>query len=120
MHKNGFVHRDLRLANIIYDDTVALDSENEKGEFLLIDFEHSGIVNEQLKVSHSCNPKFVKGYSYQFDDDISLFLDLVTEINNELNVAITSSYFTSLIIQLTNRQITLNDFISLLKEIKVQ
>ncbi len=56
LHSHGFVHRDIRLTNIIFDDPTKM----EAGEFLLIDFDHSDKAGERLKVEHTGHPQFLQ------------------------------------------------------------
>nr|CAG8490445.1 3960_t:CDS:2 [Entrophospora candida] len=45
LHQCGYVHRDIRLSNIVYD------SNNSKGyEYVLIDFEYGGKANEKFDI----------------------------------------------------------------------
>ena len=41
LHRGGYVHRDVRLSNVVYDPT-----SPEGYKYVLIDFEHRGIVDE--------------------------------------------------------------------------
>lgn len=63
MHEFGFVHRDIRLPNILYDKTSRNDESdpvrNGKGEFCLIDFDCSDKVNEPVKEQLTHYPEWI-------------------------------------------------------------
>lgn len=65
LHGHGFVHRDIRHNNIIFDETAETENiddpqKMERGEFLLIDFDHSDKAGERLKVEHTGHPPFLQ------------------------------------------------------------
>lgn len=127
LHKNDFVHRDLRLSNIIYDANSMvsnIDDESkgeEQGEFLLIDFDNSDLANQPLRVNHRDHPRFLeKGVIYTKSHDLYTFGILIESIYN-IDNSLVPSEFDVLIDGLKQKeeinQISLENFLIQLKAI---
>lgn len=95
MHEKGFVHRDLQLANIAYDELAYVnDIEDEtrhvKGEFLLVNFDSSGKDGDEISDE------------YEEDLDVTIKDKTIYTIKDDIH------YFGSLIVELTSTRVAAN------------
>lgn len=118
------MHRDLSLENIIYDesaDVIDIEDPNKivNGEFLLIDFDHSGRVGEKLLSKHNNHPDFLdEGVSYKIKHDILTFGNLIKDLASK-KPRLVDTRILALVPKLKNNTITLNQFICELKKITI-
>jgi tRNA A-37 threonylcarbamoyl transferase component Bud32 len=64
LHDNGFVHRDIQWRNILFDEKNKI--------FILIDFEHSGKINEHPYITVDYDERRkedIEIYGYTCEDD---------------------------------------------------
>ena len=129
MHEKGFVHRDLQLANIAYDELAYVnDVEDEtrkvKGEFLLVNFDSSGKDGDEI--SDECEEDLdldvtIKDKTiYITKDDIHYFGSLIVELTSTRvasNVVRQIQNLVPKLHKLDDEQMTLSQFICELKKI---
>ena len=123
MHDKGFAHRDLKLQNIIYDESAdVIDVDNEKktvkGEFLLIDFDHSRRVGEELLSKDNKHSDFLdKDVPYKIEHEISNFGNLIEDLESK-KLDLVDERILTLVPKLKDNSMTLHAFICELKKIR--